>query len=200
MKKLDLIDIKTGSSPRFTYAFKTLGCKANVYDSLVLEENLRKQGGQAATTHDAVDYFFVNSCTVTAEADRQSIREVQRAKRDHTNTKTIFTGCMAEVSQQVLNKEASIDYVFKNSEKDKISHLVESLIRGTTPDYSKLPETFDESVFWGELPINAGKTRAFLKIQEGCNDYCTYCIIPYARGKSRSVALDRIIFVVPTLR
>ena len=172
----------------FTYSIKTMGCKANVYDSLIIEQQLRSLGGIKSFSEEA-DIFVLNSCTVTNEADKQAHREVNSIKKKNSNVLTLVTGCYAQVNPEQIKLNTNVDWVVQNTERSKIRSLLSKHFN------LNIPETAEEDteVFWGQLPTQSDKTRAFLKIQEGCNDFCTYCIIPYARGKSRSVELLKII-------
>ncbi|HRK01433.1 MAG TPA: MiaB/RimO family radical SAM methylthiotransferase [Oligoflexia bacterium] len=178
----------------FRFSLKTLGCKANVYDSLVLERELMELGG----VRDELDpqVFLVNSCTVTAEADKQSRRELILARRQHPNTVTIMTGCSAEVANS-NEKTSYVDHLVPNHAKSKLRTIVAHSL-GLELPVAASEQTSE--VYWGQLPEFAGRTRAFLKVQEGCNDFCTYCIIPYARGKSRSVPLEQVLTEINRLQ
>jgi threonylcarbamoyladenosine tRNA methylthiotransferase MtaB len=182
--------------PRFTYAIKTLGCKANIYDSLIIENELKSIGGERliSKAHEA-DVFIVNSCTVTAEADKQSLREITQQKKRTPSSITVMTGCYAEVASDILKQQSSIDLVVPNGMKGTIAQQVsKQLFPEEIITKSNDTHNDHQEIFWGQLPVgSAGRTRGFLKIQEGCNDFCTYCIIPYARGNSRSVRMDAIL-------
>ena len=183
--------------PRFRYAIQTMGCKANVFDSMVLEGQLAEMGGTRAIPGESPDLILLNSCTVTAEADRQAMNDMARARRKAPKALTVMTGCLAEVAPERVKGEGSSDLVVSNSEKNRIKALVAEKLGLPFPTQG---EASADEVFWGQLPATgSGRTRSFLKIQEGCNDYCTYCIIPYARGKSRSVRFGSIIAEVNRL-
>lgn len=163
-----------------------MGCKANVYDSLVLDKELSELGGQPAISHQDCDVFVLNSCTVTEQADKQAIQDVTLVKKKNPNAITVFTGCLAQVS----NPSIDTDIWVGNNRKSQIQSLVAEKL-GIEFSPKNLSE--ENEIYWGQLPLENERTRAFLKIQEGCNDFCTYCIIPYARGKSRSVPLESIL-------
>ncbi|MBI3555398.1 MAG: MiaB/RimO family radical SAM methylthiotransferase [Deltaproteobacteria bacterium] len=179
---------------KFTYAIKTMGCKANIYDSLLIERELQDIGGLRGGPDCAPDLFVLNSCTVTAEADRQAHREVNQVKKHSPETWTLVTGCLAQVATDKVRENANVDQVLPNDAKSRLQQTVAARfgieLASTGPD----PE-----IYWGQLPVEVGKTRAFVKIQEGCNDFCTYCIIPYARGKSRSVRTGLVLAEVQRL-
>lgn len=177
---------------RFSFSIKTMGCKANIYDSLIIERELLEMGGER--NDKAPDVFVLNSCTVTAEADKKAHREVNLAKKHSPETWTIVTGCYAEVAQDKVAANGNVGLVVTNAGKARLKEAVAE--RFGIELAAREP---DPEIFWGQLPTEVGKTRAFIKIQEGCNDYCTYCIIPYARGKSRSVRMGQVLAEVQRL-
>ncbi|MEW6055899.1 MAG: tRNA (N(6)-L-threonylcarbamoyladenosine(37)-C(2))-methylthiotransferase MtaB [Bdellovibrionota bacterium] len=174
------------SPPAFTYSIKTMGCKANIYDSLILERELCELGGER--DDKTPDIFVLNSCTVTAEADKQSHREVGLVRKRAPSAYSIVTGCYAQVEADKVARDPLVDRVIRNDQKGSLKKAVADKLGIVLDRHEPDPE-----IYWGQLPIKKGKTRAFIKIQEGCNDYCTYCIIPYARGKSRSVPTALIL-------
>lgn len=180
-------DMKT-----FTFSVKTMGCKANTYDSLLIEQQLIDLGGRKQSPDEAADVFVLNSCTVTAEADKQCQRELQQVKMKSPGAFTVLTGCYAQVGRDQVAADpklsANVSAIVDNDAKAKLRRVVAEHFGIPVTDEDPDPE-----IYWGELPTTAGRTRSFVKIQEGCNDYCTYCIIPYARGKSRSVRMGAIL-------
>lgn len=177
----------TNQKRKFTFNIKTFGCKANAFDSLVIENELVQAGGEMVS--ESPEFTIVNSCTVTNGADKQGIAELRKTKTSNADTTIVFTGCQAELSkdQEIQNT----DIVIGNKEKHKVA---EYILKKKGIDFLKQENPiFDETIYWGQLPAFHGKTRAFIKIQEGCNDFCTYCIIPYSRGKSRSVPQHLIL-------
>ncbi len=172
---------------QFTYSIKTLGCKANVYDSLLIEKNINELGG--ISTHDNPNVFVLNSCTVTNGADKQCAQEVKNIKKKNPNAITVVTGCYAQVAAEQIKQSTGVDLVITNDEKSDLKKIIADRLGINF----ETEEKQDQEIFWGQLPSLATKTRAFIKIQEGCNDFCTYCIIPYARGKSRSVRMALVL-------
>lgn len=156
-----------------TYRLATLGCRTNQYESQGFAAQLRQMGYQAADEGQAADVCVVNTCTVTEGADSSSRHEIRKLLKENPEAQVFVTGCMAdkvEVGERV--------HVVLNADKEK---LVES-IEGGLESYP-------------EFAIDAfeGRTRAFVKVQDGCNSFCTYCIIPYVRGRSRSRTIEEVV-------
>jgi threonylcarbamoyladenosine tRNA methylthiotransferase MtaB len=199
------------------YLLKTLGCKANLYDSQLIEAELQKKGWKPAISESEADLCIVNSCTVTDEADRQSVRMAKQAVKKNQNIKVVMTGCGAEVDPGKLIQNKNIHFVVGNQSKNRLVDLVldsleksESHILGGVTDYSEMLSQHPIDREWAtpeasfmlppvHLAGEAGRTRSFIKIQEGCNSFCTYCIIPYGRGPSRSLSIQKIIDQVSEL-
>ncbi len=176
-------------------ALTTLGCKVNQYDTATLQERLSAAGHQCVPFSDAAEVYIVNSCTVTNQADVESRQLVRRAKRRNPNARVIMTGCYAQVSPEAVAHLPEVDYVVGLNRLDDLVRLVAQGASTTQP--------LDQRVFVGtlrtarhEAPPSIktfgavtfqGQTRAFLKIQEGCDLFCTFCIVPMSRGKSRSI-------------
>lgn len=177
---------------RFSFSIKTMGCKANIYDSLIIERELVEMGG--VRNDKTPDLFVLNSCTVTAEADKQAHREMKLLKKHSPETWTVMTGCYAEVAENKITQDPNISLVVTNKSKSRLKQVVAERFGLEAGALAPDPE-----IYWGQLPTEVGKTRAFIKIQEGCNDYCTYCIIPYARGKSRSIRIGDVLAEVQRL-
>ncbi|MBI3017210.1 MAG: MiaB/RimO family radical SAM methylthiotransferase, partial [Deltaproteobacteria bacterium] len=175
-------------------AIATLGCKVNQYDSAQLTEILKKDDYQIVSDQEAADVYIVNSCTVTAKADQEARHLLRRFQKKNPNATLVLTGCYAQTHAEELSKFSSVHYVVGNTLKTKISEILKE--QKTKP---KIPELHIQNAFQvPELPqieIESfpDHTRVFLKIQDGCDDFCTFCIIPYARGKSRSLTPEAVI-------
>lgn len=201
------------------YVVRTLGCKANLYDSQLIEAELQKRGWHPLPETaglSAPRLCVVNSCTVTDEADRQSRKLASRLSRENPDARVVVTGCGAEVDPERLARSAGIHYVVGNQDKPRMVDLILSKLGAARPasgagevlgavlEYGELVSRHPMDREW-PLPENSfavppvqleghsGKTRAFLKIQEGCNAFCTYCIIPYGRGPSRSLKPREVV-------
>jgi len=159
----------------------TLGCKANQYDSSALLGYLKDNFILVSPGEELpADIYIINTCTVTHRADFDARQWINKAKRWNPNAQVVITGCLAEANPIAL-KGTNFDLIFKANEKDK---LVKKLC-GKEPD---IPKDF----FYHPQAGLQTRSRAFLKIQEGCNYRCSYCIVPYARGKSRSLPLESV--------
>jgi threonylcarbamoyladenosine tRNA methylthiotransferase MtaB len=178
-------------------AITTLGCKVNQYDSAVIQNRLEKSHRFVRFDQPA-DCYIINTCTVTDRADWEARQLVRRAKRTNPNAKVLVTGCYAQVNREEVARVPGVDYVIGLNRLDDLLQFVE------------VPKDGDVRVAVGDVrrergvPVLGtralpGHTRAFLKIQEGCNYSCTYCIIPMARGLSRSVEPREILQQVGVL-
>lgn len=202
-----------------TYVIKSLGCKANFADGQAIEAELRRHGWRAAGAEQSADLCVVNSCTVTDEADRQSRKLAARLKRLHPGSRVVVTGCAADVDPERLRASVGIDYVVGNVDKPRLVELVlaarertpqaTGLVLGQAIGYAELRSRHPMDREWPDVAASnalgaaaagaleeADRTRVFLKIQEGCNSFCTYCIIPYGRGPARSLEHEAVIAAV----
>lgn len=161
----------------------TLGCRTNQYESQAYQDQLQALGYSAAAEGEAAEICIVNTCTVTESADSSSRHEIRQLARKHPNSKLVVTGCFAERQPTLVEQLEGVTHVVANRDK-------EVLLSKVFPDI-ELPE-FSIKRF-------ESHTRAFVKVQDGCNSFCTYCIIPYVRGRSRSRTLDEIVHEVEEL-
>jgi threonylcarbamoyladenosine tRNA methylthiotransferase MtaB len=162
-------------------AIKTLGCKLNQYESEQIREQLEQRGYRIVPFEGEADVYIVNSCTVTSRTDRDCRRLARHAKGLNPAATVIVTGCYAQVAAERLSEIEAVDHVVGNTEK---ARLVERL-----PAAGPITETPSE----GMIEQFAGHTRAFVKVQEGCDAHCTYCIVPLARGASRSTPVEEVL-------
>lgn len=168
-------------------AISTLGCKTNQFESAAMIEQLKAAGYLVVPFTEPSDIYIVNSCTVTARTDAETRRLIRRARRLNPGARIVATGCYAQVSPGELEKMPELDSVLGNQEKQNISVLLES----TNHSVSNIAAISQADQL--KLTSFAEHTRAFLQIQNGCNSFCAYCIVPYARGRSRSVRSDDIL-------
>lgn len=165
----------------------TMGCKANQFESAIIEENLIKNGLEKVKDVKEADFYILNSCSVTHKSDNEAMYLLRAAKHKNPNVVTIATGCMAQIEKEELLKNDFIDYVVGNDEKLHLYDIISSDTKFLAKDILKLAEFSKVEL------IDTTKTRASLKIQDGCDNRCTYCIIWKARGKSRSADSDFIV-------
>lgn len=164
-----------------------MGCKANQFESAIIEEDLIKNGLEKVKDVKDADFYILNSCSVTHKSDNEAMYLLRAAKHKNPNVVTIATGCMAQIEKEELLKNDFIDYVVGNDEKLHLYEIINSDTKFLAKDILKLTEFSKVEL------IDTTKTRASLKIQDGCDNRCTYCIIWKARGKSRSADSDFIV-------
>ena len=187
---------KQGTIKMKSISIVTLGCKVNQYDTAVILNQLPKSKYQRVPFSDKADVYVIDTCTVTHKADAEARNYINRAKRANPNGVVVVTGCYAQVSPQELKEVHGVDYVIGNSHK--FSSLLKIIREGKRQEEPKvfISDIFKEKKKGFESPdieIFPGRTRAFLKVQDGCNYACTFCIIPRARGRSRSLEIAEIL-------
>ena len=160
----------------------TLGCKVNTYESNVMKDNLINSGYIEGNENDS-DIYIINTCTVTNTSDNKSLKAVRRVLKNHSNSIVIVVGCMTQVNSGILD-DLNVSIILGNSGKSKIVEYIQEFER-TNKKIIDI-ENIMEKKFEDMCLNNFNKTRAFVKIEDGCENYCSYCIIPYARGKVRS--------------
>jgi len=168
-------------------AIATLGCKTNQFESAAMIEQFKRAGYAVVPFTQPADIYVVNSCTVTARTDAETRRLIRRARRLNPVARIVATGCYAQVAPGELEQMPELDSVLGNREKRDIIGLVET-------GESRVSDISSELTV-GPLKLEsfAEHTRAFLQAQNGCNSFCAYCIVPYARGRSRSVPLEDVL-------
>lgn len=192
----------------------TLGCKANFADGQSLEADLISKGLVSTRVPEEADLFIVNSCTVTDEADRQSKKAIRDLQKKNPDARVVYTGCSAEVDPESALKVPGVSAVLGNQDKAGAGDLIlghfsqdpqKPVILGAVSAYEELRSRHPVDREWPlaeegaipapELPEESStfRTRAFLKIQEGCDSFCTYCIIPYGRGPARSLSVESVL-------
>ncbi|MCR1897850.1 tRNA (N(6)-L-threonylcarbamoyladenosine(37)-C(2))-methylthiotransferase MtaB [Irregularibacter muris] len=168
-------------------AFYTLGCKVNTYDTEALAEIFEKSGYQVVDFEELSDVYVINTCTVTNLGDRKSRQMIRRAKKTNENAVIVVAGCYAQTASDEVIEIPEVNLVIGNKDRKKIVEWVEEIQRNKKQKINAVGNIMQE-VDFEELSVfeMKGKTRAFIKVQEGCNQFCSYCIIPYARGPIRS--------------
>ncbi len=169
------------------FIIKTLGCKTNQVESALIAEILTGSGYEETEDISLADYYILNSCSVTHIADTKNLSYLRRAKRENPDITTVITGCMAQLEKDNLIKQNLADYVIGNYEKNDIV----SILKGN--EKCRVSDIFSHDTFRYETLHQAHRTRASVKIQDGCNNRCSYCTIPFARGKNRSNSSGNII-------
>jgi threonylcarbamoyladenosine tRNA methylthiotransferase MtaB len=180
-------------------AITTLGCKVNQYDSAVIQGRLEAERHSFVPFEEKADFYIINACTVTDRADWEARQLVRRAKRLCPEARVLVTGCYAQVSPQEVARVSGVDFVLGLNRLDDLVQFVRNPGR---PSETKIsignPRNEQRVRVLGATHL-PDRTRAFLKIEEGCNYSCTYCIIPIARGRSRSVPPDEVLTQVLSL-
>lgn len=170
-------------------AFYTLGCKVNHYETEAMMDRFKEQGYEIKDFTEKADIYIINSCTVTNQAASKSRKYARRAKRRNKAAKVVMVGCYPQVDEKEVMDIEEIDYILGTSGKSNIVGLIEEKLNN---DYKekrlKNNVSYENFSEFEEMSIKdlSQTTRAYIKIQEGCNQFCSYCIIPYARGKMRS--------------
>ncbi len=167
-------------------ALHNLGCKVNAYETEAMKELLREDGYEIVDFHDKADVYVVNTCTVTSVADQKSRQTLHRAKKENPDAIVVAAGCYVQTAADKLRKDNYIDILIGNNKKDQLVNKIHEYIKGQEREES-IMDVNKGKISYEALRVNStGKnTRAFVKIQDGCNEFCTYCLIPYARGRNR---------------
>lgn len=174
-------------------AFHTLGCKVNSYETEAMRQELEKNGYKIVDFQPGADIYIINTCTVTNIADRKSRQMLHKAKKMNPEAVVIAVGCYVQAAGEELLKDDAIDIVVGTNRKSEICNVIEEYFADRDRKNSYLSD-ISKSCDYDDMEMTtlAERTRAFIKIQDGCNQFCTYCIIPYARGRIRSRRLSDI--------
>ena len=171
-----------------TVGIYTLGCKVNQYESEAIAERFAQNGFEVCPPSSGCDFYVINTCTVTAESDRKARQFIRRAIKSNPKAFILVTGCMAQTQAERIAEIAGVDYVCGNAEKlsvvDEACKLLQSGKKADTPTINVIPP--DANGFEPMKITKFDRTRAYIKIEDGCESRCTYCTIPDARGKIRS--------------
>ena len=169
------------------FVIKTLGCKTNQVESALIAEILSKNNYNEVKNIEEADFYILNSCSVTHVADNKNLSYLRRAKRENPNIKIVLTGCMAQLKKDELLQYDFVDYVIGNNEKNDIVEILNN------DNQVCVSDIFTHDNFRYELLHQTHRTRASVKIQDGCNNRCSYCTIPFARGKNRSNPIENVV-------
>ena len=167
---------------------KTFGCKVNYYDSLLIKEKLK-------------DFFpkqkqnitILNSCAVTAQAGRDIRKEAEKIKSLNPNSLVVVTGCGAQVETELYENTLSVDLIVGHSDKKNLADILKNYSPKQKNKVFKSDIFKAPSIYSGFVSPDKDRTRAFLKIQDGCDSFCTFCIMPFARGKSKSIPIHHLV-------
>ncbi len=171
-------------------AFYTLGCKVNQYETEYMAEVLKNAGMQIVSHNENADYYIINSCTVTATADQKTRQNVRKFKRQHPNSVVILTGCMPQAFPEQASSLNEADIVLSNKSNDDILDLINQF--NVTHNRIVKIDKHQNGDEFSKCSINqfSERIRAFVKIEDGCDRFCSYCIIPMSRGRVRSKSLE----------
>lgn len=171
-------------------AFYTLGCKVNQYETEYMAEILKNAGMQIVSHNEEADYYIINSCTVTATADQKTRQNVRKFKRQHPNSVVILTGCMPQAFPDQASALNEADIVLSNKSNDDILDLINQF--NITHNRIVKIDKHQKGDEFSKCSINqfSKRIRAFVKIEDGCDRFCSYCIIPMSRGRVRSKSLE----------
>lgn len=180
--------------------FLTLGCKVNSYETEKMKQQFEEAGHMVVAFEELADAYIVNTCTVTNIADRKSRKMLHRARRKNPEAVVVAAGCYVDSAKKKGEIDESIDLLISNEEKeDLVEKVVSALMeRGGYREQEKL-SAFEREHHMTEVAMAQKHTRAYLKVQDGCNQYCTYCIIPYVRGPLRSRKNEDVVKEVSAL-
>ncbi len=174
-------------------ALHSLGCKVNSYETEAMQQMLEEAGYTIVPFHEEAELYLINTCSVTNIADRKSRQMIHRAKKQNPNAIVVAAGCYVQVSADKAVLDESIDIVIGNNKKGELLGLIAAYEQKRIKTH--VLEINREKQAYEELKVHhpAEHTRAFLKVQDGCNQFCSYCIIPYARGRVRSRRLAHVV-------
>lgn len=181
--------------------FLTLGCKVNSYETEGMRELFLKAGAIETEFEEEADIYIVNTCSVTNIADRKSRQMLHRAKKRGSGALVVAAGCYAQAAGERLGEKDGVDLVIGNNRKAEIVELVEQALERKSAERSYALSDIAKERRFEELPIETvtERTRAYIKIEDGCNQFCSYCIIPYVRGRVRSRAPGEVLAEVKRL-
>ncbi len=174
-------------------AFHNLGCKVNAYETEAMLQQMEEAGCEIVPFNEKADIYVINTCTVTNIADRKSRQMIHRAKKNNPEALVVAVGCYVQADPEAAMREGGADLVIGNDQKGRLLELVREK-QSSVVDLKK-PKNYEPL----SLAAEEGHTRAFLKIQDGCNQFCSYCLIPYVRGRVRSRAPEEILREAETL-
>ncbi len=173
------------------YSIKTFGCKVNTYDSGLIQKRLKEKNWTENSFSEDHEVHIVNTCAVTEEAVREARRWISRHKKKYPKVQIVVTGCAAEIEPETFASMKNVDAVVANSKKSELAEILDKKSYRSQRVFQS--SIFKQTSLEKEGTLESHHTRFFLKIQDGCNSFCTFCVIPFARGKSRSIPPDDLV-------
>lgn len=179
-----------------TAALHNLGCKVNAYETEAMQQLLEAAGYQIVEFNQKADVYIINTCSVTNIADKKSRQMLHRAKKQNPDSIVVAAGCYAQSAEEHLKEDAAVDLIIGNNKKKDLPEILEEFLSSRE---QKTPQSYvidiSKAQDYEDLHIRkiADHTRAFLKVQDGCNQFCSYCIIPYTRGRIRSRRPEEVV-------
>ena len=192
-------------------ALHNLGCKVNAYETEAMQQLLEQAGYEIVPFTEQADVYVINTCSVTNMADRKSRQMLHKAKKENPDSIVVAAGCYVQTSSEEAARDLSVDIIIGNDKKHELVELIENCMNqkknaneeteGVDDWKENICDINEKGRAYEALSISRTEehTRAFLKVQDGCNQFCTYCIIPYARGRSRSCKAEEVVREVETL-
>ena len=173
-------------------AFHNLGCKVNAYETEVMLQELKERGYEIVPFREGADVYVINTCTVTNVADRKSRQMLHRAKKMNPEALVVAVGCYVQADPKAVEEDVAVDLLVGNDQKSQLADLIEAHLSGAEQKPLldlKRPKDYEKM----SLHESSEHTRAFMKIQDGCNQFCSYCLIPFVRGRVRSRASEEVL-------
>ena len=186
-----------------TAALHNLGCKVNGYELDIMQQKLREKGYEIVPFEEKADIYIINTCTVTGIADRKSRQMLHRARKQNPDALVVAVGCYAETGRAQVEQDDAVDLLVGNNKKGEIVELIEAYLEGDGSNKTLGGATYEDltehPAYESAQLKTPTHTRAYIKIQDGCNQFCTYCLIPYARGRIRIRDPEEILQEIRTL-
>ena len=182
-------------------ALHNLGCKVNAYETEAMQQQLEERGYEIVPFDQKADVYIINTCSVTNIADRKSRQMLHRAKKLNPEAVVAAAGCYVQVASDALKEDNSVDIIIGNNNKARLADILEEYMRDRQGNEEGYVLDIARAQEYEELHVSrlGEHTRAFIKVQDGCNQFCSYCIIPYARGRVRSRKPEDVVAEVEGL-
>lgn len=181
-------------------ALHNLGCKVNAYETESMQQLLEQSGYEIVSFDDEADVYVINTCSVTNIADRKSRQMLHRAKKRNPDSVVVAAGCYVQTAREQVKEDDAVDILIGNNKKHELPELLEHYFTEQKKGLSAVEDIAGDSTYESlSVSRTAERTRAFIKVQDGCNQFCSYCIIPYARGRVRSRETSNVVKEIETL-